>query len=363
METAYELLRGSTGFAQIVVGISLIVTPKSQPVFRHLGRMFVCVGAVFFVSASDILESLPQDLGDLLIFVFIYFLSQSLFEVALFVFGGERRPGWARRVWVIGALWMAGFWALQFLDYLVWFTGTSVSLEEGRRVGFFHNVGDLTVYLWPLVILAVAFTLCRWRLRDFPSKSREARPLLGGLGLIFGCLGLIVVSMVLHSMALYQLGHTLLELSVLVWYFFVIRNPEAFDQLRAAVETKSKSRREVSESEAQIIETRLRTLVDSERVYRDPRLTIQVLAKRVHLPAYQLSRYFNQVLRRSFPEWLNALRIEEVCRELARRPQSRILDLALEVGYSSKGIFNTQFRRIRGVSPSEYRKSRGQTGS
>ena len=357
METAYELLRGSTGFALVVVGISLIVTPKSQPVFRHLGRMFVCVGAVFFVSASDILEALPQDLGDLLILVFIYFLSQSLFEVALFVFGGERRPGWARRVWVIGAFWMAGFWALQFVDYLIRFTGPSVSLEEGRWVGFFHSVGDITVYLWPLVILAVSFTLCRWRLRDFPSRSREARPLLWGLALIFGCLGFIVVSMVLHSMMLYQLGHTLLELSVLVWYFFVVRNPDAFVRLRDAVETRSKKRLEVSESEAQIIATRLRVLVESERIHRDPRMTLPFLAKRIHLPAYQLSRYFNQILRRSFPEWLNTLRIEDVCRELAQRPEARVLDLALEVGYSSKGIFNSQFRRIRGVSPSEFRRS------
>ena len=37
-------------------------------------------------------------------------------------------------------------------------------------------------------------------------------------------------------------------------------------------------------------------------------------------------------------------------------PEKMLIDIAADAGYSSKTVFNTQFLRIMGVSPSEYRK-------
>ena len=40
------------------------------------------------------------------------------------------------------------------------------------------------------------------------------------------------------------------------------------------------------------------------------------------------------------------------------RPEASILDIAFETGYASKTVFNHQFRKLVGMSPSEYRESR-----
>jgi AraC-like DNA-binding protein len=355
MDVIYQFLRGGSGFSLVVAGLSLLLAPNSQPVFRHFGRLFLCAGALFTLSVLSDSLPLPEDIGDFWVFLLIYVLSQSLFEVALFVFGGERHVGWARRVWVVGAVWSAGMWGLQFLDYLLdW--GHKTNLEEGRSLGLFHNIGDVTVYLWPMVILVASLTMTRWGLRDLPGRSRAIRPLIVGLGLILGCLSLVVVAMAVDSLPLYRFGHTLLEFLILLWYFFVVRRPEALVQMRKAIEAQSLRRTAVSSSETEIIGERLRVLVESHQIYRDHRLSLPFLAKRIQLPAYQLSRYFNQVLQCRFSDWLNRLRVDDVCRELTLRPSARILDLAQEAGYASKAVFNAQFRRILGVSPSQYRK-------
>ncbi len=354
MQAAYEFFRAGSGFSLIVAGLSFLLTPLTHPVFRHFGRLFLCVGCLFTLSDLDPTLRLPEDAANLLIVLLIYVLSQSLFEVALFVFGGERHVGWARRVWVVGALWSGVLWAVQLVDYL-FDSGLHVNLEEGRAVGFFHNLGSGAVYLWPMVILVASLTMARWNLLDLPGRDKAVRPLIVGLAMILGCHSLIVLAMAVNSLALYQLGSTLLELFVLGWYFFVVRRPEAFVQMRQAVETQSSKRMGVSPSEGEIIGSRLQ-LLESEKIYRDPRMSLAFLAKRIQLPGYQLSRYFNQVLQCRFSEWLNRLRVEDVCRELARRPKARILDLAQEAGYSSKAVFNEQFRRILGVSPSHYRR-------
>jgi AraC-like DNA-binding protein len=59
--------------------------------------------------------------------------------------------------------------------------------------------------------------------------------------------------------------------------------------------------------------------------------------------------------------------VEQVRYELAeqqlRRPEARICDVALLLGYSDKSAFNRAFKRWSGCSPLEYRKRLGVTGA
>jgi AraC-like DNA-binding protein len=105
---------------------------------------------------------------------------------------------------------------------------------------------------------------------------------------------------------------------------------------------------------------RLDHLMGVDRVYRDPGLTLALLADKAGMPEYRLRELINQRLGyRNFPMYVNERRLQEVEQRLGDpscegRP---ILTLALEAGFGSIGPFNRAFRERHGVTPSDFRAS------
>ena len=102
----------------------------------------------------------------------------------------------------------------------------------------------------------------------------------------------------------------------------------------------------------------LETLMEDERVYLDPDLTLKKLARRLNIHSNHLSRIINEQHGMSFNTYINRRRIAEAQKRLAD-PELRdksILDIMYEVGFYSKSTFNTAFRKFTGTSPSTYRK-------
>lgn len=105
---------------------------------------------------------------------------------------------------------------------------------------------------------------------------------------------------------------------------------------------------------------RLRRLLDEERIYREPGLTLKALADHVGLPEYRFRRLVHERLGfQNFNAFLHAWRIREACEHLRDPAQRRtpILTIALSVGYQSVNTFNRGFREIMGVTPSAWRAS------
>jgi AraC-like DNA-binding protein len=102
----------------------------------------------------------------------------------------------------------------------------------------------------------------------------------------------------------------------------------------------------------------LNVLMDEERVYLDPDLTLKKLARRLNIHSNHLSRIINEQCGMSFNNYINRHRISEARRRLAD-PALRnksILDIMYDVGFYSKSTFNTAFKKFTGESPSAYRK-------
>lgn len=87
--------------------------------------------------------------------------------------------------------------------------------------------------------------------------------------------------------------------------------------------------------------------------YKKP-LTLETLAKHLHLSKYHISHVFTQRLNLSFPEFINGLRVESACRRLDKGHS--VTDVAFEAGFNSIRSFNRNFERVMGVSPSRYKK-------
>jgi AraC-like DNA-binding protein len=104
---------------------------------------------------------------------------------------------------------------------------------------------------------------------------------------------------------------------------------------------------------------RLEAVMQQDKPFLEPDLSLASLATQVDATPHQLSQVLSTVVGKTFFEYVNGWRIEAVKAELARpRSAARaILEIAMECGFGSKSAFNEAFKRETGMSPSEYRRA------
>jgi AraC-like DNA-binding protein len=86
----------------------------------------------------------------------------------------------------------------------------------------------------------------------------------------------------------------------------------------------------------------------------DP-IYIDDVALHVGMSTVSFSRYFRQRTGRTFPAYLNEVRVARVCRHLAETDNT-VTEIALSCGFDSWANFETQFTRMTGMSPKAYRQ-------
>lgn len=103
---------------------------------------------------------------------------------------------------------------------------------------------------------------------------------------------------------------------------------------------------------------KLNAIMQDEQAYLNAGLTIDELAKQMGTTPHSLRALINIRLGyRHFTAYLNGLRVENVKLKLADPAYSGlpILTLALDAGFNSISPFNRAFKRMEGITPSEYR--------
>ncbi len=356
LDFLYGYVRGAVGFSLLMAGASFLAMPRQGRMHKAFGTLFVSVGALFTLSALDPVLRIPDDPSNLIVIALIYALSQSLFEIGLYLFGDEAHEGTRRRTYVAGAAWSLGLWLLSFLDYPLGLEPLRRGPEDQGLMGPFHTFASFAIYAWPLALSVVVTRLAQWKFRDLPRRSKEAVPIIGGLLSLAAILALILVASLFDWAGAYKAGHTLLELWMLAWYFFIVRKPDAFVRFREEIGKGHERNLSLSEGEASIIRERLQRIIEDESLIFEPSLSVGGMAAEIKVPSYRLSHYFNTRLGTTFSAWLNTLRVEYVCARMAERPDLTILEISVEAGYGSKAVFNAQFRKLKGVSPNEYRR-------
>ncbi len=102
-----------------------------------------------------------------------------------------------------------------------------------------------------------------------------------------------------------------------------------------------------------------RKFVDQARIYleenfRDPELNLEKIADHVFISSCYLSRLFKEVTTYTVTEFLNRTRIKEAENLLMNTP-AKIYEIAESVGFRDSHYFGIVFKKITGLSPSEYR--------
>lgn len=99
-------------------------------------------------------------------------------------------------------------------------------------------------------------------------------------------------------------------------------------------------------------------IMDEEKLFLDPDLTLIKLSLRLRVHYNHLSRIINERFGLSYNDFINKYRIEEARKKLTspEERESTILDIAFSTGFYSKSVFNAAFKKFTGMTPTEYRK-------
>lgn len=84
-------------------------------------------------------------------------------------------------------------------------------------------------------------------------------------------------------------------------------------------------------------------------------LTLEEVARQVHLNAAYFSTMFKHSTGSSFKEYLNMVRIEESKRLLANSDYT-IIDIAIAAGFEDQSYFSKVFKKYTGLTPRQYRQ-------
>lgn len=99
-------------------------------------------------------------------------------------------------------------------------------------------------------------------------------------------------------------------------------------------------------------------ILESKKLYRNSALTLTSLAEEVGLTRHQLSELINRQSGKNFYEFINQFRVKDVCVTLREEEKvGNILAIAMDAGFSSKSTFNNIFKKITGMTPSQYRNN------
>lgn len=231
-------------------------------------------------------------------------------------------------------------------------------LATGLAVGFLRDLVDpllLVIFfgygiaLWRLTLSDGADVMAQASLPRMRPALRAAR-LTAGLMLFFAISDAsLAVYTNIYGSGDVPLAVTIMNLAaiaaVIVYYF----SPDFSSAKPAAA---SPSIEPTQEDKAAL--SRIEAALEEGELYKSENLSLAKLSRKARLPAREASAVINRATGLNVSQFVNDRRIAEACRFL-RETERTVIQVMLDVGFSTKSNFNREFRRVTGMSPKQWR--------
>lgn len=164
----------------------------------------------------------------------------------------------------------------------------------------------------------------------------------------------------------YELSFIGLTIFAFLYGFFGFKQPSIFEEIASHKGSVPEELKEAEDSKymrsglkqqdvEQIRQQILHYMVE-KKPYLDRELTINDVAADLDIPRHFITEVINQHLGKNFYYLINEYRVEEVKQRL-KDPKYKnltILAIAYDSGFNSKSAFNTIFKDLTGMTPSQY---------
>ena len=114
----------------------------------------------------------------------------------------------------------------------------------------------------------------------------------------------------------------------------------------------------LNESEAKNILDRVTEYIYDRENYKNENLSLHIISSELNISAKQISKVINKSLQMNLNEYINYYRIKKAQILLKNNKDRKLTtsEILYEVGFGSKSAFYTAFKKITGITPSEFRK-------
>lgn len=128
------------------------------------------------------------------------------------------------------------------------------------------------------------------------------------------------------------------------------------DEVESVIDIAHETFEETNSPEISLWKSKIETIIQEERLYQNPELTLTDLAKKLETNASVISKTINQGFQMNFNDCINNYRIEAVKNSFANgeHKKSTLLGIAYDCGFNSKATFNRAFKKNTGKTPKEF---------
>ncbi len=366
MKIDFQILLDSIGFFQgTFLGILLILLSRKN----HKSTFFLGLFLLFFsLKLGHFISRNVDSFGDyqglyLLPFNFSWLLFPLFFIYTqkVSIFSNQKPTYW---VLLPGIL---SFSAQLFLFFLPYQTKVAICENPIHDI-IFTYVG--IIYSWCIAI---------WNLRLVKEHKIEVRNTFSQvqkkelhwihLFLIYS----LLVSLLIHILYLisphnyyFKILFSILDLVTIYWisYYGVsqrnVISPLDKDEIDSTLEEKESNKaptKPIPSEYMQVLIKQIDEYLVSSACYTQTHLTIVDVAKSIHVHPKRISRAINTMRKQNFNTYINHFRIKKAISLLKSNVSSELSveGIGNEVGFHSKSSFYRAFKKVTGITPTEYK--------
>jgi len=343
----------------LALALFLLEVPRKETLKNYLAARFALAMAYLAVSIISILEILFQpDNQDLYYTALIYLIVSSsqaiLFTYTLITLLDRC---FTTRKKIIKEL--LPILALTSICFIVYHIGE----ESVFKIVFYTFTGYYLSLLFRYTYLfRKVYRAYIQRIDNYYSAQENYR-LRWVLVAFYSALGIGIL--VMASVFMSAVANTIVEFILMVYYLYFgicfINYAFLFQNIEALVEshTQPKVRVTPNKSSYADMESRIDQWLKQKHFIRSG-ITIEQVAADLGSNRDYVSQYVNNVLNKTFRDWINDLRIEQAKQLLLQDSQLTVGDIGIKVGFSDKSNFGRQFSRKTGLTPNAWREKQMQ---
>jgi len=243
---------------------------------------------------------------------------------------------------------------------LVYFPGNTTKIMSGFFYNPAHMVitsgGSLSLLFYLVLIWRNIQAELIWK-PDVIKKEPVAQAILLFF-IVFSMAQIFDLLAVISNKTFFiTLSSVLISFTIIFLFLISFKYPDFYQTAQRAVQKQKAKRSYLQGLNLDQIEAKLKTLMTKNEMFLDENLSLPQLAEGLGISSHQLSQFLNTRLNKNFKMFVNEYRIAKAKELLIQDKDTKVLAIALDVGFKSKSTFNAAFLKITGTSPSEYRKS------
>lgn len=363
----FLLLFSAAAVHSIFLCFIILAKSRKEPGLQWLGILMIPIALwllTYLFHLSGLIFSYPHLLG---IFGPLLYLTGPLYF--LFIrrsLNQNANLKWLDFLHIIPAIYVLWEWWPVYFD---WSTAVKLAAIERMHSHDKPNLWQLVkanrmLFLILAYIIAASLVLQR-RLHQGPSNTKRVRWLLK-FSMGFGVVLLLLMFLPLVFLNLPGINAAVIELlfvailaiSIHTLGYVALSKEEILPALDLPNPTIKYTTSPLNAAEIELKKQAILRYLDTESPWADPNFSISELSTDLGIPKHHISQILNEGLQKSFYELICQYRVEAIKQRLKAGDVETysILGIAKDCGFGSKSSFNRAFKKMTGMTPTEWMK-------